>query len=341
MSIEIVLYPPHATRDDLVAFLKSQGYLPCGHLWDWPKGTVNLHWFEPADFTSFDGVEASVFPLSGEERIKHSPCTWALHTRTRAGASEHDRAQQNQIIRAARKEFGGSFFNNWHGKNRYTPPDATTRTPIGRGLYLLHMAVVEQLKKVKLALPHPILLAAINGKPAPSEVPESIARVDPARTVYNALVPFAVAALEHFFSNAFKILLRYDKQARIKLTEQNKKVEFADALALVERAKSIEDIVAEWYSFQRIDSIHRAFNEWFGIDIWKILRQRRRVGKRIGWLEKRFENLIDFRHGIVHRFEVNVEFERSDIEELLDLSILLIDTFIEHIETSRGEKVRD
>jgi hypothetical protein len=194
---------------------------------------------------------------------------------------------------------------------------------------------------VKFALPHPILLAAINGKPAPSEVPEFIARVDPARTVYNALVPFAVAALEHFFSNAFKILLRYDKQARLRLTEQNKKVEFADALALVERAKSIEDIVAEWYSFQRIDSIYRAFSEWFGIDIWKILRQRRRVGKRIGWLEKRFESLINFRHGIVHRFEVNVEFERSDIEELLDLSILLIDTFIERIETSRGEKVRD
>jgi hypothetical protein len=64
MSIDIVLYPPHATRDDLVALLKSQRYVPCGHLWDWPKGTVNLHWFETADFTSFDGVEASVFPLS-------------------------------------------------------------------------------------------------------------------------------------------------------------------------------------------------------------------------------------------------------------------------------------
>jgi hypothetical protein len=107
------------------------------------------------------------------------------------------------------------------------------------------------------------------------------------------------------------------------------------------REKSIEDVVVEWYSFQRFESIHKAFSEWFGIDVWKVLRRRRRVGRRVGWLEKRFESLINFRHGIVHRFEVNVELERSDIEEFLDLSILLIETFIEHVETSRGERIRD
>jgi hypothetical protein len=167
------------------------------------------------------------------------------------------------------------------------------------------------------------------------------AKHDPARTVYNALVPFAVAALEHFFSHAFKILLRYDEQARRRLAQQSKKVEFGDALALSINAKSIEDVVADWYSFQSIESIHKAFSDWFGIDVWKILRQKRRVGRRVGWLEKRFENLIDFRHGIVHRFEVNVELDRAAIEEILDLSILLIETFIEHLETSRGETIRD
>jgi hypothetical protein len=170
---------------------------------------------------------------------------------------------------------------------------------------------------------------------------ESLARADPTRVLYNALVPFALAALEHFFGQTFRIFLRYDNKARQRLLDQTRKVEFPDAMALASNTKSIEDVVADWYSFQNIESIHKAFNEWFGIDIWKLLRQRRKVGRRIDWLEKRLKNLIDFRHGIVHRFEVNLDLDRSGIEELLDLSILLIETFVDYVETSMGENIRD
>jgi hypothetical protein len=170
---------------------------------------------------------------------------------------------------------------------------------------------------------------------------EPLARVDPTRVLYNALVPFSLAALEHFFGQAFRIFLRYDNNARQRLLVQTKKVEFLDAVALAENTKSIEDIVADWYSFQNIESIHRAFNEWFGIDIWKLFRQRRKVGKRIGWLEKRLKGLIDFRHDIVHRFEMNLDLDRPGIEELLDLSVLLIETFVDYVETSLGENIRD
>lgn len=345
MSIEIVFYPRKATRDDLVKFLKQRGYRPTKHMWEWPKGTVHLHWFEISDFKSFDGVESSVFPLSEESRVNlKTSCTWAIHTRTRAAASAVDRGQQNETIRAARKQFGGYFYNDWNGKNRYIPVEQNS-SPIARGLYLLRGRVVERLKNVKYALPPPLVTAHVGVRPPPvaevSKLDALAAKHDPARTVYNALVPFAVAALEHFFSHAFKILLRYDEQARRRLAQQSKRVEFVDALALSINAKAIEDVVAEWYSFQSIESIHKAFSDWFGIDVWKILRQKRRVGRRVGWLEKRFENLIDFRHGIVHRFELNVEFDRTAIEEIFDLSILIIETFIEHLETSRGETIRD
>ncbi len=169
---------------------------------------------------------------------------------------------------------------------------------------------------------------------------ESVAANDPTRVLYNALVPFAVAALEHFFDSAFRILLRYDKNAKDKLLKMQRKVELADVLAISTKEKSVEDVVADWYSFQNTESIHKAFYEWFAIDIWKLFRQRRRIGKRIDWLEKRFSALIEFRHGIVHRFEYNPWFKRQDIEEILELSIMLIDVFVEHLEITRKEKTR-
>ncbi len=338
MSIEVTLYPPRAKREQLVAFLKGRGYKPCSHLWNWPKGTVTLHWFESTDFTSFDGVEASVFPPSDKERVKYGPCSWAIHTRTRSSASEGDRNEQNEAIRLARKEFTGTFYNDWHGKNRYTPVDLDHRTPLARGLYIIHERTIQSLNSVRFTLPHPI---PDMQKLVGTEL-SALARADPTRVLYNALVPFVPAALEHFFSQAFRIFLRYDEKARQRLLTQNaRKVDFPDALALAANTKSIEDVVAEWYSFQNIDSIHKAFNEWFGIDIWRLLRQRRKVGKRIDWLENRFKNLIDFRHGIVHRFEIDADLDRAGIEELLDLSVLLIDTFVDHAEASLGENVRD
>lgn len=240
-------------------------------------------------------------------------------------------------MRQVRRQVGGNFYNNWHGRNRYTPADGKDQTPLARGLYLIHGYTIERLKSVRFAPPQPVTGMQ---KPAGTKL-EILAQADPTRVLYNALVPFSVAALEHFFGQAFRIFLRYDINGRWRLLDQTRKIEFLDAMALVENTKSIEDIVADWYSFQNIESIHKAFNEWFGIDIWKLFRQRRRVGKRIGWLEQRLKALIDFRHGIVHRFEVNVELDRPGLEKLLDLCILLIETFVDHVEISLEEKIRE
>jgi hypothetical protein len=210
VSIEITLYPPHARRDELVGFLKRRSYKPCVHLGDWPKGSVNLHWFESIDFTSFDGVEATVFPPSDEQQAENEPCHWAMHTRTRSSASSGDRHEQNETIRLSRRKFGGNFYNDCHGRNRYTPVDIKDRTPLARGLYIIHERTIESLRSVRFALPHPLpdlqKLAGTNL--------ESLARIDPTRVLYNALVPFALAALEHFFGQAFRIFLRYDNKAR-------------------------------------------------------------------------------------------------------------------------------
>jgi hypothetical protein len=338
VSIEITLYPPAAKRDEIVAFLKARGYRPCSHLWDWPAGTVNLHWFETSDFTSFDGVEASVFPPSDQEQAQYGSSYWAMHTRTRASASEGDRHEQNEAIRLVRRKFKGDFYNDWYGKNRYTPVDITDRSPIARGLYLIREHAVHNLRAVRFALPNPNpSMQNLLGTKL-----ETLAQADPARVLYNALVPFPLAALEHFFGQAFRVLLRHDSKAQQRLRSQDgRKVDFPDALALADRTSSIEDIVANWYSFQSIDGIHKAFNDWFGIDVWKLFRQRRKLGKKVGWLEKRFSTLIDFRHAIIHRFEVNPDFTKENLEELIDLSILLIETFVDHVEQSRGEKVRD
>jgi hypothetical protein len=99
------------------------------------------------------------------------------------------------------------------------------------------------------------------------------------RALYNALVPFFVAVLEHFCRTSFEILVKFDSQALQKLEAQNRRVAFEDAVAIARGDFGPERMAASWYSFQNIDSTHKAFSEVLGIDLWGLLRRRREYGR--------------------------------------------------------------
>lgn len=324
----MTLYPAQASKNDLCRLLRSRSYEKCRHFGQWPEGSRHFYWFEEVDFKSIVGVEATVYPPTDDEP-EASGCPWALHTRTQAGASSYDRREQNELIRGARRRFGGSFYNDWHGKNRYTPVPSEAKTPAGRGVYLVYNYVTWQVARVEVALP-------------PSMPPElSPAQYDPSRTLNNALLPFAVAAIEHFFGQAFRILMRYDEDAQTRLAEQSRKVELREVLAVAKGHKTVEDLVADCFSFQNLSSIHSAFREWLEIDFWSILRSRRRLGKRVAFLDDHLQRLIEHRHGLVHRFEFDHDIGHEEMVALLRTVIAIIDEFVDYLENVRGIKVRD
>ena len=88
--------------------------------------------------------------------------------------------------------------------------------------------------------------------------------LDPHRVLYNALLPVAVATVEHFLSRSFKVLLEFNPKAREQLLRQTRKVEMVEVVSIAEGERSLEDIVVGWYSFQNLDSIQKAFCEWLG-----------------------------------------------------------------------------
>lgn len=338
MSIEITLYTKSKRRDNIHRLLKGLGYQPSGHLWDWPPGSMHFFWFEDKDFLSYDGVGATIYKPSSDEFALGS-CEWALHTRTRSSASPADKDHQDETIRAIRAELGGNFYNDWHGRNRYTHCGPDGRDAVARGLFLAYEGIRDRLRSIQFATPQPspeLEKLAKNKKLAP------LATIDPTRVLYNALVPFAVALLEAFFSRSFKILMRYDSKAQEKLAQQSRKIDMEDVIAIRNGIKSLEDVVADWYSFQNLDSIHKAFSEWLRIDFWSTTRsgKKTRVGNKIAFLEERLNYIIEFRHGIIHRMEVNTGLDKKQIDNIFSATMAVIDTFVDYIEKTRGKIVR-
>lgn len=336
MSVEIWFHPQKATKKQLISFLESLSFMPCEHLWNWPKGSVHFHWFEAADFRSFDGVEATVHkPLEDPHGL--GPCAWALHTRTRSGGSPTDKQFQIDTINRAKHQFGGNFYNDWGGRNKHMKAPIERRDASARGLYLTYERVNKHLKNVMFALPteHDGLKNLVATPYA------AMAREDPARVIYNALIPFAVASLEAFFSEAFAILIRYDASAQSPLEKQGRKVDFEDVKAIADGHKRIEDVVASWYSFQNIRSIQKAFSEWLDLDLLKILRTTDSVYNPGETLDQIFGKVVNMRHRIIHGLDLEYDTDRVAILRILEDVTRIIDTFVENLEEKSGKIIRD
>jgi len=344
MSIEIWQFPKAAERAQLVKALKELGYREGKNVFSpGPPRTVSLFWAEPQDFKSTSGVDASVFPL--DEKWKEAwetPNDWAVRTRTSIWASSFDQEHQNKTVRRIRKDFGGSFYNDHFGHNRYNVIERCPSTPASRGIYALVTRLQGELDSLENGLPLESIKSLVTPKGLITEqndktgVMRVVKQIDPSRVIYNGLVPFLVAAIECLFRESFEVLLTYDTSAQRMFEEQNRKVPFTEVAALARGETCLERITSEWYSFQSLDSVHKAFKEVFGIDVWKVLRSRKKIRNRLPMLSDALQNLIGARHGVVHHFSLDRQLDREGFLGLLELVRALVEVMAKEIENKLG-----
>ncbi|MGY2169067.1 hypothetical protein [Pseudomonas gingeri] len=332
MGRDVTLYPKKASRKELSEYLENLGFVRCGHFWDWPKGTLNYSWFDSQDFKSIDGVSADIYPISTEDR-KVTENGWALHVRNLYSASWHDVAMLNEVLRGARKRFGGTIKGDY-GTNKYAPLWEDKSSPISRGMSGIYQHVSQQILSVKYAIPAPSVTPLKKTGHKFDEFAEFANSMDPSRIVYNGLVPFAVAMFEYFFSQAFQVLIAYDKQALEKRETHKAKIDFATVLNVQKGKQSIENIIAESYTFQNLEQLNKAYKEWLNIDVRNIFFKKKRIGQSITFLENRISEIIQYRHGIVHHFAIDRSLTKEAYIHILDAISLAIEEFISHVEKS-------
>lgn len=328
MGRDLTLYPERATKKDLKEYLENLGFKKCKHLWDWPKGTLNYSWFNHKDFKSIDGVSADIYPLSSDEQ-NFTVNKWALHVRNLYSASLYDVIMLNNVLRGARKLFGG-YIDGDYGKNRYAPLWDDNSTPISRGITKIYQHVNQEISAIKYSLPDSTIKNLQSDKE--NSLTEYLHSFDPSRVLYNGLVPFAVSMFEYFFSQVFKILISYDEYALNKQKNNKTKIDFSTLLQVNNNEKTIENVIAENYTFQNLNQLNKAYKDWLDIDVRKILYKKKKIGNSITFLENRISDIIQYRHGIVHHFNIDRSLTKNDylhILEAIEKSMLELIYYVE------------
>ncbi|MEV3840428.1 hypothetical protein, partial [Aeromonas dhakensis] len=303
MGRDVTLYPKKATREDLKKYLEDLGFERCKHFWNWPKGTVNYSWYDYEDYKSIDGVSADVYPVPTEE-LGITGNEWALHVRNTYSASWHDVKMLNDVLRGARKLFGGTIQGDY-GTNRYAPLWEDDSTPISRGMSAIYSHVRQEISSIRYALPGPSIKTP---EPKEGKIDEFIKftqSMDPSRVLYNGLVPFAVSMFEYFFSQAFQVLIKYDPVALEKRTTHKQKLDFETLLEVENKEATVESVIARNYTFQNLNQLNKAYKDWLDIDVRKVLYKKKKIGNSVTFLESRIADIIQYRHGIVHHFSID------------------------------------
>ena len=333
MGRDLHLHPKNASKTELVAFIMSfENMQISSHLLDWPKGTEHFFWFDSKDYRSITGVEISIYPIRDNER-NISGGEWAMHVRNTYSANWHDVDMLNRILRTGRKRFGGNIFGNY-GKNRYAPLWENDSTPMSRGFRWIGSMAHNNIQAVSHALPDEFVISK-----GDSDFIRIIASGDPARVIYNGLVPFLISILEFYLKNAFIIGLKYDLSAQDRVKKYLR--ELGPELTL--GGKGSEELIADKISFQDLHNAKKAFKKWLDVDIKKPLDKS--ITMPIESLWERLNDLIEYRHDLIHRMGVDTDFSRGAflqqtklVEETLDV---LLRTFIEkyQIDTKLTEKL--
>lgn len=337
MGRDVTLYPKKASREDLKKYLEGLGFVKCGHFWDWPKGTLNYSWFDYEDFKSIDGVSADVYPLSGDE-LNITGNKWALHVRNLYSASWHDVKMLNEVLRGARKLFGGTIQGDY-GTNRYAPLWDDKSTPISRGISSIYSHVQQEISAVKYALPDPSIKQQAPTGEKIDDFIEFTQSLDPSRVIYNGLVPFAVSMFEYFFSQAFQVLIKYDASALKKRSSHKQRLDFETLLEIENKEITIENIIANNYTFQNLNQLNKAYKDWLDIDVRNILYKKKKIGSSVAFLENRISDIIQYRHGIVHHFSIDRSLTKDGYVHILEAIEKGIGEFISFVEQKYKFKV--
>ncbi len=343
MSIVIEFYPAKASRKSLRDFLLAEGFNSCDYfLKPFPKGSLYYSWFNKDQYRSLDGVEAIIHLKEGQSLQNK----WMLFTRTRVWASAYDRQKQNEIIRNARRLFGGHFYNDSVGKNKYTVIDKSEYLlPQESGIFQVYERIKSQIYELKDAIEdHKDSIHFDLEEGTHKDIVALVKSRRPSIALYNSLLPFLVSALEHYFRELFTVLIEFDEVGHSRLQELKLKDvkeinTVGDLYKLTNKERKIENLVAKGYNFQNLEVITKTFKDYLNIDIRKILKTQVKIGKKNIWVFDEVDEIIQRRHWMIHHFGFSTDVDKDKYIYFMSLINHAIDLVTSEIETTKGFKI--
>lgn len=235
-----------------------------------------------------------------------------LLTRTTIWRSKFDSDLHNKTIRQMRKRFGGYFVSDY-GRNRYPKFEGPVREKAEAGAYKAFSYLHSNIQRAS----HFIKFANLLDENAYQiQRDDFIDSHNPRIISANVLVPFLVSAIEDYFRSLYIALLRYSPK-RMEIIQKARLQ--GQELAEIDRGElSVPEAVAKWVSFQNLERTNTVYKELNSkYDLHGILK--RPYGRHKATFWEILNRLIEQRHALIHRAELNVSYKPDQLKRDIGL----------------------
>lgn len=306
MGRDATLYIPRGnTKKSIEDFIKLLGYKKFGD---------TFYYGNDNEYRHLSGVSIWVYNAETEDY------SFSIWVRTQIYASGYDIKFQNNTLRMLKKHYNAYFISD-KGKNRYFDVNIPLKQGAENGCYLAAVNLYHQFFALKIALSkfpkdlegEKIMLS--HGIPSPN--------------VFNANVylSYLCSIIEDFFRNTYISLLRFsDKKDKI----MNTKLSSFDLSDISQGNISVEEAYARTLSFQNIQKINSSFITLDSkLDISSVLKKPYK--KRKVNLYDRLNLILEHRHSIIHRLQLDLDYDSESIQKDIDdikVSIIKVYEFI-------------
>ncbi len=251
------------------------------------KGERSYYWFQSENFMSIRGCWLFV-RKPDEEDPKGTKVVF--HSYSNAARSHEDLEAQNEVIRALRKEFGGSLYDPQANRASYLHNDIPKLSPGEKACGFVYINFQRNLSRAfEIIDEHEVLRN-------------------------NVTIPFLIACFESFLKEFFIAYLETHPDVQEKVYEKTSKITYGEVRALLKHEKTLAEVEADNYSFQNLDSANHAYKTYIDIDIYALLNERRRVGKTSRVVREVVQELLELRHEIVHAAHIDQYLDKGRME---------------------------
>ena len=137
-----------------------------------------------------------------------------------------------------------------------------------------------------------------------------------------------ITALEVFLKDRFIELINIRKLSYENVAKETKKFTMMEVSYILEQKLSVGEIIAEYFNFQNLDSINRAFGQILNLNFFEELKRFEWKSKDEGTLKinedfyKVLYKWINLRHNLVH--DINFD-EYISIDSISDFDTYIVD----------------
>jgi hypothetical protein len=277
------------------------------------KSYSKYFWFDKNNNNSLSGCYL-YYQLPSKTQNSESKKTKLTLTSAVYGIfSYEDLEMLNNVILHIQKVFGGQIYNPILENSQIYPNTLTKLKPIEKKLGLTFYTFQKKLNSFNYIFER-----------------ENLENEDNLE-FQSLLIPFLVSLLESFFYEFYISYLESKPEIleKILIEKGRLKLNYFDLKNLLEKEKTLAELLAEYYNFQNLYSLNYAFRELLNLELldrWS----KKKINEKT-YLEN-IQNLISQRHKIIHNLFSDENFVSQNILNYKETLVLIVNDFIDLVE---------